>query len=79
MAGIGKVAKGRGRTSWLPDGTVAAVMRRHQLERPRPTARRTGRPVRWPRYIGVGKDSVARIWGNHELKPWRVEDLQALE
>ncbi|MGH2555857.1 MAG: transposase [Actinomycetota bacterium] len=23
--------------------------------------------------FGIGKDSVARIWRDHELKPWRVE------
>jgi hypothetical protein len=21
---------------------------------------------------GIGKDSVARIWRDHELKPWKV-------
>ncbi len=27
-------------------------------------------------YIGVGKDTVARIWANHEVKPWRVETFK---
>jgi len=27
VAGVGKIAKGRGRKSWLPEGTVAEVVR----------------------------------------------------
>ena len=23
--------------------------------------------------VGVGKDTVAKIWADHELKPWRVD------
>ena len=23
--------------------------------------------------LGIGKDSVARIWRDHELKPWKVD------
>ena len=23
--------------------------------------------------VGIGKDTVAQIWADHELKPWRVE------
>ena len=29
-AGVGTIDKGRGRKSWLPEGTVAEVVRRHQ-------------------------------------------------
>ena len=26
--------------------------------------------------IGIGKDSVAKIWRDHKLKPWRVETFK---
>ena len=26
--------------------------------------------------MGIGKDTVARIWRDHELKPWRVETFK---
>ena len=28
------------------------------------------------RRLGVGKDTVARVWRDHELKPWRVESFK---
>ena len=27
--------------------------------------------------MGISKDSVARIWKDHGLRPWRLDDLQA--
>ena len=24
-------------------------------------------------HMGIGKDTVARIWGRHNLKPWKLE------
>jgi hypothetical protein len=27
-------------------------------------------------YLGIGKDSVARIWRDHELKPWQVKTFK---
>jgi hypothetical protein len=26
--------------------------------------------------LGIGKDSVARIWKDHDLKPWKVETFK---
>jgi transposase len=71
VEGIGKVAKGRGRRSWLPDGTVAAVMKA-TLEQSPPDGSTHWSTRSMAAYIGVGKDTVQRIWANHEVKPWRV-------
>ena len=29
-----------------------------------------------PAHHGIGKDSVARIWRDHGLKPWKVEEFK---
>jgi transposase len=65
---VGKVAKGRGRRSWLAEGTVPEVVRVTREEVPDDgsthwTTRRLADR------FGIGKDSVARIWRDHELKP----------
>ena len=72
VKGVGRIAKGRGRRSWLPAGTVAEVVRVTQSELPNDgsthwTTRRLADR------FGIGKDSVARIWRDHELKPWKVD------
>jgi hypothetical protein len=28
------------------------------------------------RWVGIGKDSVARIWADHNLKPWKVDTFK---
>jgi transposase len=72
---FGKVAKGRGRKSWLPEGTVAEVVRTTLEEAPPDTSTHwTTRSL--ARQLGIGKDSVARIWRDHELKPWRVDTFK---
>ena len=72
VEGVGVVAKGRGRKPSLPAGTVAEVLRLTQHEKPDDgsthwTTRRLAAKV------GIGKDAVARIWNDHNLKPWKVE------
>ena len=37
------------------------------------TARRTGRRRLMAKRFGIGKDTVARIWRDHNLKPWKLE------
>jgi transposase len=71
VAGVGKVAKGRGRKSWLPAGTVAEVLRLTRQERP------VDGSTHWTTRslaarLGVGKDTVAKIWADHGLKPWQT-------
>jgi transposase len=70
--GVGVIAKGRGRRSWLPEGTVAEIVRVTQQELPPDGATQWSTRSLADR-VGVGKDTVARVWRDHELKPWKVE------
>jgi len=70
--GVGVIAKGRGRKSSLPSGTVAEVLRLTQHERPADGSTHwTTRSM--AARVGIGKDAVARIWADHGLKPWKVD------
>ncbi len=75
VAGVGVIAKGRGRRSWLPEGTVAEVVRVTLEETPDDTSTHwTTRSL--AERLGIGKDTVARIWRDHHLKPWRVDTFK---
>jgi transposase len=72
VGGVGVIAKGRGRKSWLPEDTVARVVALTLTEQP------PGGATHWSTRsmagrVGVGKDTVAQIWADHELKPWKVD------
>src|SRR5438876_5333315 len=72
VGGVGAIAPGRGRRSWLPEGTVAEIVRVTQHESPPDTSTHwTTRSL--AEYMGVGKDTVARVWRDHNLKPWKVD------
>ncbi len=74
-AGVGVIAKGRGRKPSLPPGSVAEVLRVTQHERPADGA--THWTIRsLAARVGIGKDAVARIWADHNLKPWRVDTFK---
>jgi transposase len=73
--GVGRIAPGRGRRSWLPEGTVAEVVRVTREETPDDTSTHwTTRSL--AERLGIGKDSVARIWRDHQLKPWRTDTFK---
>jgi transposase len=73
--GVGRIAPGRGRKSWLPEGTVAEVVRVTREETPDDTSTHwTTRSL--AERFGIGKDTVARIWRDHQLKPWRTETFK---
>jgi len=75
VEGVGRIAPGRGRKSWLPEGTVAEVVRITLEEKPDDTSTHwTTRSL--ADRLGIGKDTVARIWRDHKLKPWRVETFK---
>jgi transposase len=75
VAGVGRIGKGRGRKSWLPEGTVSLVVRLTLEETPEDTSTHwTTRSM--AERVGIGKDSVARIWADHNLKPWKVESFK---
>lgn len=70
--GVGTIAKGRGRKSWLPADTVQRVVELTLTGQP------PGGETHWTTrslaaQVGVGKDTVAQIWADHELKPWKVD------
>jgi len=74
--GVGVIAAGRGRKSWLPEGvTVAEVLRVTREEFPADTSTHWSTRSLAER-LGIGKDTVARIWRDHELKPWRVDTFK---
>ncbi|MGH8926574.1 MAG: IS630 family transposase [Acidimicrobiia bacterium] len=75
VAGVGVIAPGRGRKPWLPEGTVAEVVRVTLEEIPEDTSTHwTTRSL--AKRLGIGKDTVARIWRDHHLKPWRVDTFK---
>ena len=68
LADFGKIAPGRGRKSSLEPGTVEAVV--HDTLHASPDDASTHWTTRsMAARHGVGKDSVARIWGDHNLRP----------
>src|SRR5438067_4076492 len=74
-AGVGVIAEGRGRKSWLPPGTVEEVLRLARTELPADGSTHwTTRSL--AARVGIGKDAVARIWADHNLKPWKVETFK---
>ncbi|MGH3501008.1 MAG: IS630 family transposase [Nocardioidaceae bacterium] len=73
--GVGVIAKGRGRKSSLPAGTVAEVLRLTQQEGPADGSTHWSTRSLAAR-VGIGKDAVARIWADHGLKPWKVDGFK---
>jgi transposase len=73
VAGVGVIAPGRGRKPWLPpEGIVLKVVQITQQETPADGSTHwTTRSL--AKRLGIGKDTVALIWKDHELKPWKVE------
>ena len=73
--GVGVIAKGRGRKPSLPPGTVAEVLRLTHRELPADGSTHwTTRSL--AARVGVGKDTVAQIWADHNLKPWKVDTFK---
>ena len=75
VEGVGRIAPGRGRRPWLREGTVAEVVRVTLEETPEDGSTHwTTRSL--AQRFGIGKDTVARIWRNHNLKPWKVDTFK---
>jgi transposase len=75
VEGVGRIAPGRGRKSWLPPGTVEAVVRDTMHAKPEDGSTHWTTRLMAKRH-GIGKDSVARIWRDHHLKPWKVDTFK---
>jgi transposase len=73
--GVGRIAPGRGRKPWLPAGTVAEVVRVTREECPGDGSTHWSTRSLADR-CGIGKDSVAKIWRDHNLKPWLVKTFK---
>ena len=73
--GVGVIAKGRGRKPALAEGTVAEIVRVTCHEAPDDTSTHwTTRAL--AKRFGIGKDAIARVWADHNLKPWRVDNFK---
>ena len=75
VEGVGRIAAGRGRKSWLAEGTVAAVVADTLQNKPDDGSTHWTTRLMAERH-GIGKDSVARIWRDHGLQPWKVETFK---
>ena len=75
VEGVGRIAPGRGRRSWLPEGTVAAVVDDTLQNKPDDGSTHWTTRLMAKRH-GVGKDTVARVWRDHGLKPWKVDTFK---
>jgi len=73
--GVGVIAKGRGRKPWLPAGTTERVLTATR-EHPPPGGATHWTTRSMAAHVGVGKDAVARIWADHDLKPWKVDTFK---
>jgi len=69
------IAKGRGRKPVLPEGTVAEIVRVTCQEKPADTSTHWSTRSLAKRF-GVGKDTVAKVWADHNLKPWKVDTFK---
>jgi len=75
VEGVGEIASGRGRKPMLSEGTVAEVVRVTCRERPDDGSTHWTTRLLAKRF-GIGKDTVARIWRDHHLKPWRIDTFK---
>jgi len=75
VEGVGVIAEGRGRRSWLPEGTVAEIVRVTMHETPDDGSTHWTTRTLADR-VHVGKDTVARVWRDHGLKPWKVDTFK---
>lgn len=75
VEGVGVIAEGRGRKSWLPEGTVAEIVRVTMKETPDDGSTHWTTRTLADR-MDIGKDTVARVWRDHGLKPWKVDTFK---
>src|SRR5947207_2258443 len=75
VAGVGQIAEGRGRRSWVAAEVEDAIV--HDTLHVRPDDGSTHWTTRtMAERHGTGKDTVARIWRKHGLKPWRIDTFK---
>jgi transposase len=76
VAGVGRIAEGRGpRPSAATAEVEAAVLDDTLRVRPDDGSTHWTTRTMAARH-GIGKDTVARIWRKHHLKPWRIDTFK---
>jgi len=75
VEGVGMVAAGRGRKPWLAEGVVARVVEATLTTLPEDGS------THWTtrlmaRKFGISHESVARIWRDNGLRPWRIDTFK---
>ena len=75
VEGVGKIARGRGRKPSLAAGIIEEVLRLTHKEVPADGSTHWSTRTMATR-VGIGKDSVAKIWADHHLKPWKVDTFK---
>src|ERR1700728_1325591 len=75
LAGVGRIAEGRGRRSWVAAEVEDAVVNDTLHVRPDDGSTHWTTRAMADRH-GIGKDTVARIWRKHDLKPWRIDPFK---
>ena len=75
VAGVGTVRRGRGRKPMLPVGTAAEIIRVTSTERP-PDGSTQWTTRTLAGHLGVGRETVRRVWAEHGVRPWRVETFK---
>src|SRR5215212_592067 len=75
VPGVGVVAQGRGRKPWLPAGMVTEVVRVTLAETPADGSTHWSTRTLAKR-MGISHGSVAGIWRDHDLKPWKVDTFK---
>lgn len=73
--GVGRVAPGRGRGSWLPEGAAKKVIELTLNAKPDDGSTHwTTRSM--AAKVGISNDSVARIWRQIGVKPWQTDTFK---
>ena len=75
VAGVGRIAAGRGRKRSLPAGTVAEIVRLTLNDRPADGSTHWSTRSLAAR-VGVAPATVQRVWRDHGLRPWRVDTFK---
>ncbi len=75
VAGVGRIAEGRGRRSWVAQEVEDAVVNDTLHVRPDDGSTQWSTRTMAVRH-GIGKDTVAKIWRKHDLKPWKIDTFK---
>jgi transposase len=74
VAGVGVIASGRGRKPEVSDEVIEAIVADTLHTTPPDATHWSTRSM--AAHVGVGKDTVAKIWKARNLRPWRIETFK---